>query len=105
MKITIVGPGAMGCLFAGLLTRADSGNDIWLLDKDPERAKRIKAKGIGVEGVNNFKLGVNITADPNLIGHSELVIISTKSYDTKTALNAIKPLLKTIQMSYPCRMV
>ncbi len=94
MKITIVGPGAMGCLFAGLLTRADSGNDIWLLDKDPERAKRIKAKGIGVEGVNNFKLGVNITADPNLIGHSELVIISTKSYDTKTALNAIKPLLK-----------
>lgn len=94
MKITIVGPGAMGCLFAALLARAKSDNDIWLLDKDSERAKRIKAKGISVEGISNFELSVNITADPNVIGHSELVIISTKSYDTQTALNSIKPLLK-----------
>jgi len=94
MKIAIVGPGAMGCLFTALLTRTKLSNDIWLLDKDPERAKRIKAKGISVEGINNFKSSVNITADPKVIGHSDLVIICTKSYDTETALNSIKPLLK-----------
>ena len=94
MKIVIVGPGAMGCLFAGLLARTKSDNDIWLLDKDPERAKRISAKGIIIEGISNFKSSINITADPTAIGACELVIICTKSYDTQAALSAIKSLLK-----------
>ena len=94
MKITIVGPGAMGCLFAALLTRAKADNDIWLLDKDPERVKRIKTKGVSIEGATSFKSCVNITADPNIIGYCELVVICTKSYDTETALKSIKPLQK-----------
>ncbi len=94
MKITIVGPGAMGCLFTALLTRADSDNEVWLLDKDRARAKRIRTKGIILEGVENFRSRVNITADPNAIRHTELVIICTKSYDTEAALASVKPLLK-----------
>ena len=31
MKIAIVGPGAMGCLFGGFL--AESGEEVWLLDR------------------------------------------------------------------------
>lgn len=94
MNITIVGPGAMGCLFAALLTRADSDNEIWILDKDRARAKKIRTRGIIVEGVENFRSRVNITADPNSVRDTELVIICTKSYDTEAALASVKPFLK-----------
>jgi 2-dehydropantoate 2-reductase len=93
MKIAIIGPGAMGCLFAGLLSRHKTGNEIWLLDKHAERANKIKASGIIAEGISSFKQAVDITADPKVIGPSDLVIIATKSYDTESALSAIKPLL------------
>lgn len=94
MKIAIVGPGAMGCLFAGLLTQAKSDDEIWLLDKYPRRAEKIKDKGVTVEGMSSFKCAVNITADAKAIGPCELIIIFTKSYDTESALASIKPLLK-----------
>jgi 2-dehydropantoate 2-reductase len=93
MKITIVGPGAMGCLFAGLLSKHKTGNEIWLLDKSAERARRIKSTGIIIEGSTNIKQPVNITADAKSIGISELVLIFTKSYDTESALSSIKPVL------------
>ena len=93
MKIAIIGPGALGCLFAGLLSRSKSKNDVWLLDKYPERAKKISSNGIKVEGIDSFKQSVNITSNAKDIGQSELVIILTKSYDTESALRSIKPLL------------
>jgi len=93
MKITIIGPGAMGCLFATLLERSKSKHDIWLLDKRPERAAKINAGNIVIEGATNLKLKVKATADAKVIGPSELVIIFTKSYDTDKALGSVKPLL------------
>jgi 2-dehydropantoate 2-reductase len=93
MKIVIIGPGAMGCLFAVLLARSKSKNDIWLLDKYPERAKKIASSGIQVEGVSSFKQQVKITTDAKEIGPCELVIIFTKSYDTDKALGSIKALI------------
>ncbi|MDD5504977.1 MAG: 2-dehydropantoate 2-reductase [Candidatus Omnitrophica bacterium] len=93
MKIAIVGPGAIGCLLAGLLSRQKGRHDVWLLDKHPQRAKKIKESGITIEGVTAAKQSVNITADAKLIGQSELVVIATKSYDTESALASIKPLL------------
>jgi 2-dehydropantoate 2-reductase len=93
MKIVIVGPGAMGCLFAGLLLKQKARHEVWLLDKYPERAKRIKESGITVEGSTNIRHSINITAYSRQIGVSGLVMIFTKSYDTESALNAIGPLL------------
>jgi len=63
MKILIVGPGAIGCLLAGYLTK--SGQDVWLLDKpNQKRTKLIEAEGIKIEGVNgSHKIKVNITSD------------------------------------------
>ncbi len=93
MKIVIVGPGAIGCLFAGLLSKQKAKHEIWLLDKRAERAKKIKESGVIVEGLTNIRHNINITADSKSIGVSGLVLISTKSYDTEAALNSIKPLL------------
>lgn len=83
----------MGCLFATLLARSKAENEIWLLDKDAERARKIDRKGITVEGFNNFRRKVKTTADARKIGPCDLVIIFTKSYDTDQVLRSIGPLL------------
>lgn len=92
MKIVIVGPGAIGSLFAAFL--AKSKEEVWLLDKNKERAALLGQQGIIVEGVSgNWQQKVPITADVGQINGADLVIICVKSYDTKEAAKNIKPLL------------
>ncbi|MBI4707787.1 MAG: 2-dehydropantoate 2-reductase [Candidatus Omnitrophica bacterium] len=92
MKIVIVGPGAMGCLFAAFLSK--SKEEIWLLDKRKERAALIKEQGIIIEGVSgSWKTAIKISTDAKEIGKADLVIIATKSYDTKEAIAQSRPLI------------
>jgi len=92
MKIVIVGPGAMGSLFAAFLSR--SKEEVWLLDKDNARSLRIKQAGIAMEGISgNWQAQIKITAEPKDIGQADLLIIAVKSYDTKEALGHAKPLI------------
>ncbi|MFH0732706.1 MAG: 2-dehydropantoate 2-reductase [Candidatus Omnitrophota bacterium] len=93
MKIVIVGPGAIGCLFAALLSRAKSVKEVWILDKNEQRAKRLNANGIKVEGISNFTAKIKVTADAQEIANADLVIIAVKSYDTESAIKQINPLL------------
>lgn len=93
MKIVIVGPGALGSLLAAFLIR--SKEEVWLLDHNKERSQEIAQSGIKVEGVSgNWQVSPKISADINEIGPADLLIISVKSYDTKPAISAIKPLIK-----------
>ena len=92
MKIIIVGPGAMGCLFAAFLSK--SKEEVWILDKDKERAAKIKEQGIIVEGIlGNWQTHVHVTAEPKEIQKADLIIICVKSYDTKGAVMHIKSLV------------
>ena len=43
MKIAIIGTGAMGSVYAGLL--ADSGNEIWAIDLWKEHVDTIASQG------------------------------------------------------------
>jgi len=92
MKIVIVGPGAMGCLFAAFLSK--SKEEIWLLDKNKERAKKINQGGISIEGISgNWQAQAKTTAEAGEIGSADLIIISVKSYDTKEAIVSAKSLI------------
>lgn len=92
MKIVIVGPGAMGCLFAAFLSR--SKEEIWILDKNKERAQNLSQNGISVEGVSgNWQVKIKAAAEAKEIGTADLVIINVKSYDTKEAILHSKPLV------------
>ncbi len=83
-KIVIIGPGAMGCLFAGMLN--PSGKEVWLLDKDPERASLINQRGVRIlREEETISAKVKATADPSEIGTADLAVICVKSYDTKSA--------------------
>lgn len=93
MRVVIVGPGAMGCLFAALFTKKKLA-EVWLLDKNPQRTKKISESGITVEGLGQpFNVKVNITCQIKDIPASELVILAVKSYDTEAVIKTIEPLL------------
>lgn len=77
MRITVVGPGAMGCLFAARL--AEAGEKVVLLDHRAERARELSEKGIVVEdgrGTGRVRVPV-VTTFP---AHTELCILLAKSY-------------------------
>lgn len=93
MKITVVGPGALGCLIAALL-RHKTKDDIWLLDEFADRAKKISLEGIKVEGMSGpLTVKVNVTANVEEIGPCDLVILCVKSYSTEDACKGIKDLV------------
>ncbi|MDP3729968.1 MAG: 2-dehydropantoate 2-reductase [Candidatus Omnitrophota bacterium] len=92
MKIAVVGPGALGCLLAGLL-KAKTKEDVWLIDKSPERAKRIREEGIRVEGMSSASGAIDISANPKEVGPCDLVFICVKSYSTDDACKDIKALV------------
>jgi len=91
VKIAIVGPGAMGCLFGGFL--AESGEEVWLLDRRKQRAEQITSNGLKIEGISGeHKVKVNVTVNPSRIGVCDLVIYTVKSYDTLEAAKNTSPL-------------
>jgi len=92
MKIVIVGPGAMGTLLAAFLSK--SKEEVWILDKNKERALKINQSGIIIEGISgNRQLTVKVAAKPEDIGLADLVIICVKSYHTKDAILNAKPII------------
>ena len=92
MKIAIVGPGAMGCLFAAFLSKSKA--EVWLLDRNKERARLLDEQGITLEGVSgNWQAKVRASAQAGEIGKADLVIICVKSYDTKEAAESAKALI------------
>ncbi len=91
-KIAIVGPGAMGCLFAGLLSRG--GHEVWLLDRQAERARLISRRGIWISGVTGeFNAPVKATVSASEVGEAGLVLITVKSYDTEDAAKSAEPMV------------
>ena len=75
MNFLIVGPGAMGCLFAANLKNA--GYSVTLLDYMEERAEQITEQGIlleGIKGKRNIKVPV-VTGGINFIPDVVLVCV------------------------------
>ncbi len=92
MDVLVVGPGAMGCLFAASLRRA--GVDARLLDYRPERAAEMDRKGLRVEGVGGT-YGVRVpTTVGRVEGEPEFVLVCVKSHQTEKAGRAVRDLLE-----------
>ena len=93
MKIAIVGPGAIGCLIAGLL-KIKTKEDVWIYDNLQTRAARLKDSGIKIEGLSgNHQVKVSIASDAKEIGLCDFVFICVKSYSTEDACKDIKDLV------------
>ena len=92
MKICVIGPGALGCLFGALLARA--GHKVWLSDHRPERARLIEAQGLELhDQMGRLVVPVRATADPSQIGPVQLMLLCVKSDDVVSAAHNAIPAL------------
>ncbi len=78
-SVSVVGPGALGCLFAGKIAKA--GYRVHLIDYKQDRINRLIKNGIEIqEGDRTEKFNVHV------VGHiptmQDLVILLVKSYST-----------------------
>ena len=93
MKIAVVGAGAMGSVYAGLLAAA--GNEVWAIDTWREHVDAIRAKGLRVEGASGDRtVRLDATTDPSEPGPCDLVIIATKADGVASAAASVEPLLR-----------
>jgi len=91
MNFLVVGPGAMGCLFAARLKNA--GYDVTLLDYVKERADTIDKQGIMVEGISG-EYTVNVPAVCGDIPFQpDFALICVKANKTREAGLAIRSLI------------
>ncbi|MFH1836058.1 MAG: 2-dehydropantoate 2-reductase [Methanobacteriota archaeon] len=97
MKISVVGPGAIGTLFGGLLSRV-SDNKVVLIGRSDGQSrfhlKKISEEGLVLSGktVGVFKL-LETSTNPSEIEPQDLVLITSKTYSVRDAVKSSKPLV------------
>ena len=92
MKIVVVGSGAIGSLYGAFLSRFE-GNEVILVGRNPHVAA-IQSKGLKINGVlgeHLFKL--TAIREASEIETADLVIVTTKTYDTLAAAKSAKHLV------------
>lgn len=102
MKIAIIGCGAMGSVYAGLM--ADAGNEVWAVDTWQEHVEAINHGGLRVEGKSGDRtVRLRATTDAAEVGPCDLVIVATKASGVaaaaRSALSMTRPdtVILTIQ--------
>jgi 2-dehydropantoate 2-reductase len=91
MKIAVIGPGGIGCLFAGML--AESGQDVVLIDRRPERAALISREGLIIERSGQARMvALRACAFPADIGPVDLIILCVKAHETAGTVPSVTAL-------------
>jgi len=85
----IVGPGAMGCLFAARFKKARY--DVTLMDYDIRRAAVINRQGISVQGIDGRYAEKVLTVTEAPPHPPDVVFICVKAYHTREAGLRVKP--------------
>jgi 2-dehydropantoate 2-reductase len=93
MKTVIMGAGAMGSLFGGLLTL--SGEDVWLVDIWKENIDAMRSNGLKVEDRGKVQIiPVKATTDVASVGKADLILFFVKTYQTEKAVSDVLVLQK-----------
>jgi 2-dehydropantoate 2-reductase len=93
MKITIVGAGAMGSLFGGLL--AESGSDVTLIDVNDAHIGAIRADGLrlATDSGERWVNALRICRPEDATDVPDLLVVFTKTLHTSAALSGVKHLI------------
>lgn len=93
MKISVIGPGALGCFLGAALARA--GHEVWLVDHLPDRARRIEAQGITLYDRDDNAIVVRIkaTVDPAQAAPAQIALLCVKSASAVRAARAAQAAL------------
>jgi len=92
MKIVIMGTGGVGGYYGGLLSQA--GQDVTFIARGAH-LQAIREKGLHIKSVHgNFTVSpAHATDTPSLVGPVDLILFTTKTYQTDDAAQLIKPMV------------
>ncbi|MDH4213174.1 MAG: 2-dehydropantoate 2-reductase [Candidatus Thorarchaeota archaeon] len=93
MKIVVVGSGSIGSLYGAFLSRIE-GNEVILVGRNPHVAA-IRSNGLiirGIMGEHIFHL--DAVDDVSDVSEADLILLTTKTYDTIPAITAAKHLVE-----------
>ncbi|MFZ4807668.1 MAG: ketopantoate reductase family protein [Hyphomicrobiaceae bacterium] len=92
-KVVVVGAGAMGGLFGGLL--AEGGLDVTLVDTWPEHIAAIRANGLRIVGVGGDRfIKIAATTDAADVATADVVLFQCKGFANEAAAKATRHLFK-----------
>jgi 2-dehydropantoate 2-reductase len=93
MKIAVVGTGAMGSVYAGLLGKA--GHEVWAIDIWQEHIDAIAGSGLAVSGASGSYVVDNLHVGyaPADAGTCDVYVIATKAANVDAVAAEIAPLL------------
>ncbi|UBH05692.1 2-dehydropantoate 2-reductase [Leucobacter sp. Psy1] len=99
MKIVVVGAGAMGRLFGNLLIAG--GEDVTMVDVDPEAIADLNLRGITValEGTEHHVAARAARAE-DLTDPVDLIMVFTKSMHTRAALDSVRHLVHPATLGF-----
>ncbi len=91
MKVAVMGAGAVGCYYGGMLARA--GHEVVLIAR-AQHVQAIAARGLRLETQSfDEQVGVTASTDASAVQGADLVLFCVKSTDTQSAALAMKPSL------------
>ncbi len=89
MKFAVMGAGAVGCYYGGMLARAD--HEVTLIAR-PSHVAAIQAHGLRLQALTfDEQVPVHATTSPEGVAGADVVLFCVKSTDTETAGAAIRP--------------
>ena len=93
MRIAVIGAGGTGGYFGGLLARA--GQDVTFIARGAQ-LEALRRRGLTLESrlAGKFTAPVRSTDDPRGVGPVDLILFCVKTYDTDTAAESIRPLIR-----------
>jgi 2-dehydropantoate 2-reductase len=96
MRIAVMGAGAVGCYYGGMLARA--GHDVMLIGR-PQHVEAIERQGLRLE-TRTFDEHIRVSAstEASAVQGAQFVLFCVKSTDTESAAGAIKPHLAPIAL-------
>ncbi|MGB6104629.1 MAG: 2-dehydropantoate 2-reductase [Pusillimonas sp.] len=91
-KVAIVGSGAMGSVYAGLMVSA--GHEVHAICLWEDHVAAMNKNGLRVEGASGDRLvPIQASLSTDGIGICDLVVIATKAFDIENAAKAARPLV------------
>ena len=101
LKVAVLGAGAMGCLFGGLL--AEKGLNVVLIDVWKEHVDAINNKGLKMDGHGGDRfIKIKATTEPVKLNTADIIIIMCKATVLEKALTGVKNIIgeKTVLVSF-----
>ncbi len=99
MRFLVMGAGAIGSVFGGLLTKA--GEDVTFIGRDPHIAA-IRTQGLKISGIwgeHKVRIARAFTSVAQSAGEKfDVVLICVKSYDTAHAVRQVLPCIRQMSL-------